>query len=83
MNKSTFSIHNEMMIFMVVQLIYLGLIYYYFGNLGLICALSVGVVGFLLLETINYIETLWAFQRETRQWQIRKSRCKAFMEFKS
>ena len=55
-NRSWFSIKNDMFWFTIIQISYLVLIYYYFGNTGFIVALFAGIVGFLLLETINYIE---------------------------
>ena len=54
--KSIFSIHNEMLIFQLIQVVYLTAIYLYFGSLGLLCAVAIAVVGFSLLETINYVE---------------------------
>jgi len=54
--QSVYSIHNEMLIFQVIQLVYLMGIYLFFGSMVLICAIAIAVVGFLLLETINYIE---------------------------
>jgi len=56
MNKRVISLHNEMLIFQIIQGAYLVAVYAFFGMIGLISALSIAVVGFLLLETINYIE---------------------------
>ena len=42
--------------FTLIQIGYLVLIYSFFGSSGVIIALFAGIVGFLLLETINYIE---------------------------
>lgn len=53
---SFFSIYNDMFWFSIIQFVYLGIIAYFFGTLGFIIALFGGIVGFLLLETINYIE---------------------------
>lgn len=47
---------NEMIRFSVYQLIYLIIISWYFGFGILPYAFGIGFVGFLLLETINYIE---------------------------
>ena len=55
-NRSFFSLKNDMFWFTLIQISYLILIYFFFGNIGLIVALLAGMVGFLLLETINYIE---------------------------
>ncbi|MEM9549514.1 MAG: alkane 1-monooxygenase [Bacteroidota bacterium] len=56
MNTSVISLQNEMLVFQILQVIYLAAIYFYFGPTGLYCAIAIAVVGFLLLETINYIE---------------------------
>lgn len=55
-NRSWFAIKSDMFWFTLIQIGYLFLIYYFFGNVGFIVALLAGIVGFLLLETINYIE---------------------------
>lgn len=51
-----FSFKNEMILFHIIQGAYLGLIWYVFGLFGLLFGIAIAVVGFLLLETINYIE---------------------------
>lgn len=55
-NSSFFSLKNDMFWFTIIQISYLILVYLFFGNIGVIVALLSGIVGFLLLETINYIE---------------------------
>jgi alkane 1-monooxygenase len=42
--------------FTLIQIGYLTLISYFFGVIGLTVVFFSGIVGFLLLETINYIE---------------------------
>jgi alkane 1-monooxygenase len=54
--RSFFSFKNDMFWFSIIQLIYLFVIYYFFGITACILLIFAGVVGFLLLETINYIE---------------------------
>ncbi len=55
--KRTFlSLKNDMFWFTIIQVFYFVLVYYFFGFNGLWFAIFVGIVGFLLLETINYIE---------------------------
>jgi alkane 1-monooxygenase len=54
--KRFLSIHNEMIIFQIVQLAYLFLVWYFGGFVLLLSAILIAVVGFLLLETVNYIE---------------------------
>lgn len=47
---------NQMLVFQGIQLAYLGGIYALFGPWGLLHAIGAAVVGFLLLESVNYIE---------------------------
>lgn len=55
-NSGFLSIKNEMLWFSLFQIAYALTIYYFFGLAALFFALAAGVVGFLLLETVNYIE---------------------------
>ena len=56
--------HNEMLRFTAAQVVYLGSITWLLGLPGLLAALAVGVVSFLLLETINYIEHYGLLRRQ-------------------
>jgi len=47
---------NDMLWYMIFQLLYLAGIFLLFGLKGMLFAIGAGVVGFLLLETVNYIE---------------------------
>ncbi len=54
--KPVFSLHNEMIQFTIIQLLFVGAIFYFFGWLiGLYYLVAAGI-GILLLETVNYIE---------------------------
>lgn len=54
---STFlSPKNDMLWYSVFQVAYLLAVFFFFGAVGLLFAVAAGVVGFLLLETVNYIE---------------------------
>ncbi len=53
---SFLSMKNDMFWYIVIQTLYLITVYVLFGAKGLLFALLVAVVGFLLLETVNYIE---------------------------
>ncbi|WP_074409871.1 MULTISPECIES: alkane 1-monooxygenase [Aquimarina] len=55
-NQTFFSIKNDMLCYFFITLLYLTSLTYFFGLLGLLVAVLSGVTGFLLLETINYIE---------------------------
>lgn len=50
------SLNNEMLRFQLIQATFLVIIFLAFGWKTLICYLGSAVVGFLLLETVNYIE---------------------------
>ncbi|HRZ33170.1 MAG TPA: alkane 1-monooxygenase [Flavobacterium sp.] len=60
LNKITktpfFSLKNDMLWFTIVQVVYLLSIYIFFNFKVIVVAFVAGIVGFLLLETINYIE---------------------------
>ncbi len=53
---SFFSFHNEMLRFTLFQLTYLAVIALYFGWAALPWAVLAGIFGFLMLESVNYIE---------------------------
>ena len=53
---SFFSPKNDMFWFTIIQITYLISLYAFFGLKVLFVGISAGIVGFLLLETINYIE---------------------------
>lgn len=54
--RPAWSWRNEMLRFTVFQLLWLLVLRLTFGWAGLIAAVAVAVIGFLLLETINYVE---------------------------
>jgi alkane 1-monooxygenase len=54
--EKIFSLSNQMIQNTFFTLLYLGLVYYFFGLLVLGLAVVAGVISFLLLETVNYIE---------------------------
>lgn len=55
-NQSFWSGHNEMLVFQFAQAVFLLVIYLTTDGWGFLAIVSSGVFGFLLLETINYIE---------------------------
>jgi alkane 1-monooxygenase len=55
-SRSVFSIKNDMLWYSIIQFVYLLTVFMAFGAKGLLFALGAAVVGFLLLETVNYIE---------------------------
>lgn len=54
--RKSFSIYNEMLLFHFIQLAFLALLFFVFGWLATTCFIAAAVIGFLLLETVNYIE---------------------------
>ena len=59
-----FSMRNELVQYLVVQLSFLILIYFLFGGMALLLFLAAAVQGILLLETVNYIEHYGLQRRE-------------------
>ena len=57
-NKKTsfFSLENDLLLFLIYQGFYLASVYVFLGRGTMLIALLVGVISFLFLETINYIE---------------------------
>ncbi|MEW7280482.1 alkane 1-monooxygenase [Aquimarina sp. 2201CG1-2-11] len=53
---SFLSIHNDMFWYLIITLSYLLLIFMGYGFIGLQIAITSAITGFLLLETVNYIE---------------------------
>lgn len=54
--KRAFSIYNQMIHFQLIQIAYLGAVVLYFGWGILPFAIILAILGFLMLETVNYIE---------------------------
>jgi len=55
-NLSVISIHNEMLRFQIIQLAFVGTIYFFFGSFVTLCFLAAATIGFSYLEVVNYIE---------------------------
>ena len=66
-NHRTFlSFKNDMLWYLILQLTYLIIIYTLFGKLTLLFAISSAITGFLLLETVNYIEHYGLLRSKTK-----------------
>lgn len=50
------SVYNDMFWYLVIQGVYLITLYLFFGGVAMLMLLLSGIVGVLLLETVNYIE---------------------------
>jgi alkane 1-monooxygenase len=54
--KPVFSVHNEMLQFQLIQVLFVVLIYVAFGGWATLVFILAAIQGILLLETVNYIE---------------------------
>ncbi|TJY34791.1 alkane 1-monooxygenase [Pontimicrobium aquaticum] len=55
-NTSFLSFKNDMFWYLILQSLYLFVAFLLFGKLGLLFSIGAAITGFLLLETVNYIE---------------------------
>jgi alkane 1-monooxygenase len=53
---TAFSVHNEMIRFQLIQIVFISSIGWYFGLSALLAFLGSALMGILMLETVNYIE---------------------------
>ena len=65
-NDSFFSIKNDMLWYVVFQISYLMTVWLIFGTSALIFAFFAGIVGFILLESVNYIEHYGLLRLKTK-----------------
>ncbi len=65
-NRRFFSLKNDMFYFIIIQLSYLITVFILFSQIGLLFAVCSGIVGFLLLETVNYIEHYGLLRLKTK-----------------
>lgn len=63
---SFFSLKNDMLWFTVFQAVYLTFVFLIFNTTGLYFSLFAGIVGFILLETVNYIEHYGLLRLKTK-----------------
>lgn len=63
---SKLSLRNEMLLFHIVQAVFVAGIYLLFGLTGTLLFLAAALQGILLLETVNYIEH-YGLQRQARE----------------
>jgi len=54
--QSRFTLKNEMLVFQLIQLAFVSVIFFVFGWQTTLYFLITSIIGFLLLETVNYIE---------------------------
>jgi len=70
--KNVISVHNQMIVFTLLQLLYLALIFALCGPTGFFFAVAIAVMGFLLLESINYVEHYGLVRKMTGQGRYEK-----------
>ncbi len=63
--KPVLSLYNEMVQFTIIQVAFIGLIFFVFGWLVTLYFLLAALIGILLLETVNYIEHYGLQRRST------------------
>ncbi len=64
--NSFWSFKNDMLWYTILQLVYLVVVVLIFGPKALLFAIVSGVVGFVLLETVNYIEHYGLLRLQTK-----------------
>ncbi len=69
-----FSIKNDMLWYHLIQAGYLYSSYWFFGRLGFIVVFFAAIAGFLLLETINYIEHYGLRRKKTTSGRYERVR---------
>jgi len=65
-NKEFLSVKNDMFWYMVIQSAYLVSVFFIFGKIGLLFAFVSAIIGFILLETVNYIEHYGLLRLKTK-----------------
>lgn len=65
-NLSFLSPNNDMLWYLIIQIGYLALVFAVFSITGLLFAIFTGIVGFILLETVNYIEHYGLMRLKTK-----------------
>ena len=65
-HKRFFSVKNDMLWYLVIESLYLVVVFMIFGALGLLFSVLIAIVGFTLLETVNYIEHYGLLRLKTK-----------------
>lgn len=65
-NQRFLSVNNDMFWYTVLQLSYLTSVLLVFGRIGLLFSISAGIIGVLLLESVNYIEHYGLLRLKTK-----------------
>ncbi len=73
-NLKFLSLNNDMFWYLIIQALYLVGVFLLFGPLGLLFAFFAGIVGFVLLETVNYIEHYGLLRLKTKSGRYERVR---------
>ena len=79
--QSNFSLQNEMIQFQIIQVLFVGLIYYLFGGLILLAFLFNAAIAYVSFETVQYLEH-YGLQRKKNE-KGRHERVKAHHSWNS
>lgn len=69
----SFSFHNEMLQFHLIEIAFVGVIFFFFGWLTTLLFLVAAGQGILLLETVNYIEHYGLQRRQTAEGKYERA----------
>lgn len=73
-NLNFLSIKNDMLWYVVIQFIYLLTVFFAFGYSALVFVLCAGIIGFIMLETVNYIEHYGLIRHKTKSGRYERVR---------
>ena len=65
-NQGFFSVKNDMFWYLIIEALFLIVVFQFFGGLGLLFVIGSATVGFTLLETVNYIEHYGLLRLKTK-----------------
>ena len=71
--KAVLSLHNEMLLFHLIQAALIGFVYWQFGGMITLYFLAAAGIGILLLETVNYIEHYGLQRRSTGEGKYERA----------
>ena len=64
-NLNLISVHNQMLVFQIIQLLMLVAVAFIWNWKVMVCFVLAAIIGFLLLETVNYIEHYGLVRKKT------------------
>lgn len=70
--KSWFHHQNRMVIYTLCNILFLSLIYFFFGKTVLFYFIAAAVIGIILLETVNYIEHYGLLRKQNENGRYEK-----------